>query len=1806
MIVRPFHTVAVVNRGEAAVRFMRSARTWQRERREPLDVVALYTHADADAPFVRLATRAVCLGEALVPGTEGKPRSAYLDHARVLDLAVQAGADAVWPGWGFVAESPEFAEACAARGLVFIGPSANSMRMLGDKVAAKRLAEQAGVPVSPWSGEPVADPRVAEAIAERIGYPVLLKASAGGGGRGIRRVDSSAELAAAFQGATTEAAAAFGDPAVFVEAFVPVARHVEVQVLADTHGTVWALGTRDCSLQRRHQKLLEEAPAPGLTPEVEQGLCESAIRLAKACRYAGAGTAEYLLLPDGKTYYFLEMNTRLQVEHTVTEEIFGVDLVELQMRVARGEALDPAGPPPARGAAIEARLNAEDPDEGFAPRAGRLARFTPPQGPGVRVDSGYEAGGEVPTAFDSMLAKIIARGEDREQALVRLASALRDTVIVLESGLTNRSLLLEVLEDTPFRQAPVSTRWLDGYVTERRRPVARAHLAVALAAAALGDYRQVRRGFIANFLAEAQRGLPRSIPEPGPVTLRYQVDHQPVSVEMSVVGPEELRLRCGEWTSLLRARSTGERTLVIDMGGRRYAIQHVPTATEVYVEVEGVAHRFRRVSDGRVRAPLPASVAQVHVQPGERVSAGQRLVTIEVMKMESAVEAPSAGTVRAVHVRVASQVAAGEVLVEMEESGEQVEQAPALLELPPRAAADAVDPLRVLEGRLLGFDVSEAEAAQALKALEHDSAPPRGRLLRLLRAGVIQEQLWKTGPYDDARNDARESSLEQLTWFVHHRHVEEERLSPRFVRRLRRFLKLHGITEVEDGLPLQIALLRLFQSRHEDRGDAPSLARALLHGLARSSADPGDGPSVQRDTEQRVIFEKLANEAVQRLDLQVATAAWNLIYRWFDEPARHQQQEEHAAAALGGLARLAAAAPGERAALHDQFLALPRAALARALTAPDSPLDGQATLALLLASLHGGGPQEAEPPLPGAVPRRRAQTRDGHGVTGLLLASSAQLPQALAELPEDAEVEALLLASPQLTDLETAAAAPRGRFTILWSEDGELRTRSYVREGTAMREDARLRDSHPDSPVAHELSRFGAFNLSRLPDPPGILMLRASAPGDDRMLALAEVERFDPEVDGHFIRVPAFEQVFLETAQALRVSLRAAGPKAPALNRMALCIGPVVALRREQLHALAERLLPSTFDLGLEKISLLGRFDLGDGQPAHELTVEWRDPITLGPRVELVLPRTRPVAVRTAYEQKVLTARRRRLFYPYELVAWLTMREGTQAEKRGHFEELDLDDAGGALVPVPGRAYGENRANVVVGLITNGSPRFPEGLRRVLLIGDPTKEMGSLGEPECRRVVAAIDYAEQQRLPVEWVALSGGAKIAFDSGTENLDWTAAVLRRIVEFTARGGVMHLLVDGPCVGAQSYWNAEATMLMHCKGTLIMTPRGYMVLTGKQALEVSGSVSGATNEAIGGLDIMEPNGQAQYTAPDLYGAYQLLLRHYEYTYVAPGERLARAALSADPAARDVTAAPYSGSGGFATVGEIFSETGNPGRKRPFSIRPVIEAVLDQDAQPLERWSGMAGGETAVAMHGQLGGQPVTVIGIESTPLPRRGPRPVDGPGTWASGTLFPHSSRKVARAIRASSGIAPVVVLANLSGFDGSPESLRERQLEYGAEIGRAVVEFDGPMIFCVIARYHGGAYVVFSKRLSERLDVSALQGSYASVIGGSAAAAVIFARRVEDTALADPRVVAARAALGTGNSHERRVAQEAYESALAAAEADARTTLGREFDQVHSVERALAVGSLDAILPARELRPALVARLQAEIAKWSGER
>ena len=396
----------------------------------------------------------------------------------------------------------------------------------------------------------------------------------------------------------------------------------------------------------------------------------------------------------------------------------------------------------------------------------------------------------------------------------------------------------------------------------------------------------------------------------------------------------------------------------------------------------------------------------------------------------------------------------------------------------------------------------------------------------------------------------------------------------------------------------------------------------------------------------------------------------------------------------------------------------------------------------------------------------------------------------------------------------------------------------------------------------------------------------------------------------------------------------------------------------------------------------------------------------------------------------------------------------------------------------------------------------------------------------------------------------------------------------------------------------------MLMHTRGILIMMPESAMVLTGKMALDYSGSVSAEDNIGIGGYEhIMGPNGQAQYWANDLRDACQVLLRHYDHCYRMPGERFPRRASTTDPVTRDIRGFPHDAlPDGFATVGDVFSDAANPGRKRPFDIRRVMLSVCDADHAPIERWAGWRDAEIAVTWDAHVGGYPVCLIGFESRMVPRFGMVPADGPEQWTSGTLFPNSSKKIARAINAASLNRPVVILANLSGFDGSPESMRRRQLEFGAEIGRAVVNFRGPIVFVVVSRYHGGAFVVFSRVLNENMEVAALEGSYASVIGGAPAAAVVFAREVDARTKKDARVKEIEGALKAASSGPDRASlRAALAEVMKAVRSQKLGEVADEFDRIHSVHRALKVGSLNRIISAAELRPYLVEAIERGMAR-----
>lgn len=476
-----FNKVLIANRGEIALRVIRACQELG------VKTVAVYSEADIRAPHVREADEAVLIGPP--PSSES-----YLRGDRIIEAATLTGSDAIHPGYGFLSEREWFARAVEDAGLAWVGPPADAIAAMGSKTAARTLAVANEVPVVPGTTEPLAGAKEAEKIAKKFGYPILLKAAAGGGGKGMRVVSSPAEMADALDAARREAKAAFGDDAVYLEKFIVRPRHIEIQILADSRGTVLSLGERECSVQRRHQKMIEEAPSIAVTPELRRRMGETAIRVARAAGYVNAGTCEFLLDEKG-SFYFLEMNTRLQVEHPVTELVTGIDLVQWQLRIAAGEELpyrqEDISP---RGWAIECRITSEDASNGFLPSTGRIGHLHLPSGPGIRWDGGIESGTEIGLYYDPMLAKLIVWGPDREQAVRRMRRALVD--LIIQGVETSRDFHIRVMDDQEFRSGDIDTQWLENRLTSliERPPGAESSRVAAIAGALLAERERTSRG----------------------------------------------------------------------------------------------------------------------------------------------------------------------------------------------------------------------------------------------------------------------------------------------------------------------------------------------------------------------------------------------------------------------------------------------------------------------------------------------------------------------------------------------------------------------------------------------------------------------------------------------------------------------------------------------------------------------------------------------------------------------------------------------------------------------------------------------------------------------------------------------------------------------------------------------------------------------------------------------------------------------------------------------------------------------------------------------------------------------------------------------------------------------------------------------------------------------------------------------------------------------------------------------------------------------------------------------------------------
>jgi acetyl/propionyl-CoA carboxylase alpha subunit/acetyl-CoA carboxylase carboxyltransferase component len=1749
-----FTRVAVINRGGAAMRLIRAVRELNEQRDLGIRVIALHTNAERRALFVRSADEAVSLR---VVATAGGP---YRDHGE-LERALQVSrADAAWVGWGFVAQDPDFAEMCERLGVVFIGSSSRVMRTVHVDEAPARVHASSGV------------------------------------------------------------------------------RHLDVHVVADNYGTVWAAGISDQSVARHNRALVVESGSPNLGAEQDAALRKAAVALVRAAGVRGVATVEFCYQPVDRTFDVSAVQFGLPASHAVTEATTGLDLVKLQLLVAAGEPLL-GDVPPQVGYAVEARLDAQDADRDFAPTAGTLLLLELAAGPGIRADTGHAVGDLIPPEFDSTVARIIASGRDRAEALARLHCALRETKVVLSGGLTTKPFLLDLLGRPDVVSGAADIGWLER-VGASMTDGPRRYADIALLGVAIDVYdaeEEVDRG---AFIGSARRGRPRADDAIGrTVELRYR--SRTYRLDVAQVGPRRYRLEIDRRLIDVDTERISAFESRLTLGAKYFQLLSVAGPVDHLVEVEGVAHRIS--SDGALvlRAPGPAVVVAVRVKAGDYIDEGTTVAVLESMKMETQVRAPCSGRVRSVLVAVNSQVDAGAALLQLDSSAVVATRsdAPIVSFVASTSASDSLNRARghlaALRAMMTGYDVS-AKRARTLVGeylelrgeLARDDAELRREELALVTVFADLCELSRSRPNseEEAPDERVHSPRENFHTYLHSLDADQEHLPEGFRTKLARALRHYGVEGLGAGPELEEAVYRIFLSHQREADQLPVVSALLERWLRDAVMSAAVAAEPFRDEIGEVLAKLII--ATQVRYPAVGDLARSIRFRLFDEPLiLHVREEVYA----GARAHLQYLDENPRAADYSRRI--------EALAASPEPL-------IHLLAQRIGNDSAGPNPMLEVLCRRYYKVRtlddvrsfevDGRQfLTGAYefrgkhrhlistIGDIADLPAVLGRVagltdevsdPANVVIDLYLSASEWSADADSVAATLRdalagvpalaiGRrmtITVCDRDSAQVLQFTFRRSQGRLEEDRDIRGMHPLIGGRLDVWRLKNFVRTRLASTEDTYLFHCVAPdnpSDERLVALAEVRDVTPlrDVSGQVVAFPAVERTLSACLESIRGVRATHGIKRRLdANRIFLYVWPPIEVPFDQLSRFARAMAPLTADAGLEEVMVVARLRGEPESEPKEAALLFSCLPGADVAVTVTQPPTEPLAPLSAYTEKVRSSRARGAVYPYEIVPLLTRRNGT-------FIEHDLG-AGGRLVSVD-RPPGRNTAGIVAGVVSTPSPRYPEGIVRVALFGDPTKSLGSVAEPECALIIAALDLAEEMSVPVEWFALSSGAKISMDSGTENMDWVARTLRRLITFTQAGGEVNVIVAGINVGAQPYWNAEATMLLHTKGILIMTPDSAMVLTGKHSLDYSGGVSAEDNLGIGGYDrVMGPNGQAQYWAPNLTAACATLFAHYDHTYVAPGERFARRAESSDPRDRDVRTYPHvHPDSDFTTVGDIFSAEVNQERKKPFDIRSVMRAVVDQDHPVLERWAGMADADTTIVFDAHLGGYPVALLGIESRPIPRRGEFPADGPDQWTAGTLFPRSSKKTARAINAASANRPLVVLANLSGFDGSPESLRKMQLEYGAEIGRAIVNFDGPIVFCVISRYHGGAFVVFSGVLNDNMEVVAVEGSFASVIGGAPAAAVVFSREVATRTAQDRRITAAEANLADADEGERPRLRVDVAHLRAAVRSEKLGEVAREFEQVHNIERALAVGSVHTIIPAQQLRPYLIAAVERGISR-----
>ena len=1623
---------------------------------------------------------------------------------------------------------------------------------------------------------------------------------------------------------------------------------------------MWTLGLREVTVVRDGWAVLAEMPATGIPDGAAAAMDAATVSLLEHAGFQGGAVVHFALEHDG-SFAVTEVDTDGRATHAAAEERSGAGILGMRLRAALGDPLPPT-PPHGEGCTVSARLLAQDPDRGYAPTGGRVEVISLPVGTGVRVDTGLRAGDVVDADLDPVLATVTSWGRTRAQAVQRLRRALRHTSVVLSGGATNRASLIAILGSSTVLEGPPPPLWYaaqrdSGALDPAPDPVAVVIAAIEVyevdlalaqrsfrASAERGRPEHPERVGVAIHLGyrgshhrlRVDRIGPDRYRVHGEARLDAVVDTQSPYERRVLVGGRTRRVVTVTHDEVIRLEIDGvahtvtrEDGVVVRAPAPALVSSLLVTAGDPVTAGQVVATLESMKMVSTLTAPRDGHVTAVVVLPNQQVEQGDPLLRIRTAESSHLLPDPFRGP---------------------EGAGVDLAALVVLNEAPPPGVFDD------LTAYLLGFDLDPA-AAKALRTAyrrqvegsdpaDHDLLAREDAFLDLFAdIGSLYRPRTEAevGDQDVAdQTSTQEFVLEYLRW------LDPDRggLPASFRRRLERVLARYGVDGPEDRALLERATFWLFRSFSR----VPELADLVTEVLGRRLHFAGQ-LLTGATAADRARLERLVR-ATQGRQPAVTDAARDVLYHWFDEPVLSHVAAETEAEMRGHLAGLLAEPTSpERADRIGRLVWCPQPLRALLLGAwLGAPTDGATDLTAFrravletylrrfyrMRDLHGLD-FDTRDGVDLAYARYQHDDLRVHVVVGYLPLSD--LPTAsrviaghLAEHAGDRAVVVDLVTwqegpRPDVADTADRTAGllaecafghtlHRIDLTITWLEGGgpdRGRTQHVTFRGDpagpGFVEDTIYRNLHPMLGKRLDLWRLSNFDLTRLPSPEDVYVFDGVAKGnprDHRLFALAEVRDLTPVQDPDTGRVtyPRLGRSGLAALASMRSAMaRYPARERPTANRLVVWVRPTWKIPTEEWHDLAMTYEDLARGASLEKVVL--HVTVADTSTDSDGQQVFRDRIVVleglgagGPTIRMTEPGPNPVRTLTPYAQKVLTAARFGSPYPYEIIRMLTPAEGDASPfPPGSFEELDLG-AGDDLVPVD-REPGGNTAHVVVGLLTNRTGVHPDGMTRVAILADPTQGLGNLAEPECRRVNAALALALERGIPVEWYAVSSGALIALDSGTENMDWISLTLRRLIEYTQAGGEVNIIITGITVGGQPYWNAEATMLMHTKGILVMTPASTMVLTGKQALDYSGAVSADDNQGIGGFDrIMGPNGQAQYWAPSFPEACGLLLRHYDFTYVVPGERFPRRRPTDDPVHRDVRPSPHTRlpESTFTTVGDVFDPATNPERKLPFDMRSVMRAVADQDVEPLERWRQWQDADTAIVWDGTVGGIPVCMIGIESHTVRRTGFVPSYGPPAWTSGTLFPQASRKIARAVNAVSGNRPLVVLANLSGFDGSPESMRNWQLEYGAEIGRAVTNFQGPIVFVVVSRYHGGAFVVFSKALTETIEIAAVEGSFASVIGGAPAAATVFAREVKRRVESDPGVETARAQAASASGPEAAALRARAARIVEEVRSQKLHDVADEFDAIHTIERALRVGSVDRIIPAATLRPYVVDALE----------